>query len=254
MASTAARLSIQSVSKTFTSPKMPDFKAVEDITLDVNDNEFLVVLGPGHCGKTVLLNIVAGLLAPTSGQAILDGAPIDGPHPEIGMVFQKLALMPWKTVIENVEIGPKFAGVDMKTRRERAAYYIDLVGLKGFEDAYPSQLSGGMKQRVGIARAYTNNPSILLMDEPFGQLDAQTRYAMEQEIHRIWEQEKRTVIFVTNNIEEAVYLGDRIVLLSECPARVKQIYEIDIPHPRDIMDPEFMRIRERISENTDLAI
>ncbi len=254
MENKATRLSIRNVSKTFTSRKQPPFKALENISLDVRDNEFLVVLGPGHCGKTVLLNIVAGLEEQTSGQVVLDGAVMGGPDPSIGMVFQKLALMPWKTVMQNVEIGPKFSGVAARERREKAAYYINLVGLKGFEDHYPNQLSGGMKQRVGIARAYTNNPSILLMDEPFGQLDAQTRYAMEQEIHRIWEHEKRTVIFVTNNIEEAVYLGDRIVLLSECPARVKEIYDLNLPHPRNMMDPEFLRIREIISDNTDLAI
>ncbi|MCL2001715.1 MAG: ABC transporter ATP-binding protein [Planctomycetes bacterium] len=254
MAGQAARLSIRNVSKVFDGKKGARFQAIEDISLEVRDNEFLVVLGPGHCGKTVLLNIVAGLESPTSGQVVLDGEVMDGPDPSVGMVFQKLALMPWKTVLQNVEIGPKFAGVGRKERREKASYFINLVGLKGFEDHYPHQLSGGMKQRVGIARAYANNPAILLMDEPFGQLDAQTRYAMEQEIHRIWEQERRTVIFVTNNIEEAVYLGDRIVLLSECPAKVKEIYEVSLPHPRNMMAAEFLRIREVISDNTDLAI
>lgn len=254
MALKTNRLSIEGVSKSFTGKNSPDFEAVGDITLEVQDNEFLVILGPGHCGKTVLLNIVAGLERPTSGRVLLDGEPMDGPNPGIAMVFQKLALMPWKTVMENVEIGPKLAGVPVKERRERAAHYLELVGLTGFENHYPSQLSGGMKQRVGIARAYANDPSILLMDEPFGQLDAQTRYSMEKEIHRIWEQEKRTVIFVTNNIEEAVFLGDRIVLLSECPARIKEIYPIDLPHPRDMMDPAFLRLREVISNNTDLAI
>lgn len=254
MAAATTRLSIRNVSKVFTRQSKPTFKAVDDVSLDVKDNEFLVLLGPGHCGKTVLLNIVAGLEEPTSGSIILDGVPMDGPDPSIGMVFQKLGLMPWKTIMQNVEIGLKFAGENIKSRREKAAYYLDLVGLNGFENHYPHQLSGGMKQRAGIARAYTNNPSILLMDEPFGQLDAQTRYAMEKEIHRIWEREKRTVLFVTNNIEEAVYLGDRIVLLSECPARVKHIYDIDLPHPRDMMAPEFLHIREVISDNTDLAI
>jgi NitT/TauT family transport system ATP-binding protein/sulfonate transport system ATP-binding protein len=170
------------------------------------------------------------------------------------MVFQKLALMPWKTVMGNVEFGPQIAGVDKVTRRKTAQKYIDLVGLTGFEKSYPNQLSGGMKQRVGIARAYATNPEILLMDEPFGQLDAQTRYAMEEEIQRIWEQEKRTIIFVTNNIEEAVYLGDRIILLSECPATVKEIYDVNLPRPRDTIDPEFLRIRKEVSENTDLAL
>jgi len=228
--------------------------AVSDVSLEVYDNEFLVLLGPGHCGKSVLLNIVGGLEKPVAGNLYLDGEKLSGSDKRISMVFQKLALMPWKTVMANVEFGPEIAGVDKATRRKTAQKYIDLVGLTGFEKSYPNQLSGGMKQRVGIARAYTNNPEILLMDEPFGQLDAQTRYAMEEEIQRIWQQEKRTIIFVTNNIEEAVYLGDRIILLSECPATVKQIYDINLPRPRNTIDPEFLRIRKEVSENTDLAL
>ncbi|MBE6831158.1 ABC transporter ATP-binding protein [Clostridium sp. KNHs216] len=230
------------------------FDAVSDISLDVYDNEFLVILGPGHCGKSVLLNIIGGLEKSVEGNTYLDGEKLVGSDKRIGMVFQKLALMPWKTVMGNVEFGLQMAGVNKDIRRETAQKYIDLVGLKGFEKSYPNQLSGGMKQRVGIARAYTNNPEILVMDEPFGQLDAQTRYSMEEEVQRIWQQEKRTVIFVTNNIEEAVYLGDRIVLLSECPATVKEIYDIDLPRPRDTIDPKFLSIRKEISENTDLAL
>ena len=228
--------------------------AVSDVSIDVYDNEFLVILGPGRCGKSILLNIIGGLEKPISGNLYLDGEKLQGSDKRISMVFQKLALMPWKTVMGNVEFGPQLAGVDKETRRKTAQKYIDLVGLTGFEKAYPNQLSGGMKQRVGIARAYANNPEILLMDEPFGQLDAQTRYAMEEEIQRIWQTEKRTIIFVTNNIEEAVYLGDRIILLSECPATVKQIYDVNLPRPRDTIHPEFLRIRKEVSENTDLAL
>ncbi len=228
--------------------------AVSDVSIDVYDNEFLVILGPGRCGKSVLLNIIGGLEKPISGNLYLDGEKLQGSDKRISMVFQKLALMPWKTVMGNVEFGPQLAGVDKETRRKTAQKYIDLVGLTGFEKAYPNQLSGGTKQRVGIARAYANNPEILLMDEPFGQLDAQTRYAMEEEIQRIWQTEKRTIIFVTNNIEEAVYLGDRIILLSECPATVKQIYDVNLPRPRDTIHPEFLRIRKEVSENTDLAL
>lgn len=230
------------------------FDAVQDVNFDVYDSEFLVLLGPGYCGKTVLLNILSGLEAPVEGKVRLDGEEITGSDPRIGMVFQKTSLLPWKTVMENVEVGPKMAGVPKEERRKTAQKYIDLVGLQGFEKSYPSQLSGGMKQRVGIARAYTNSPEILLMDEPFGALDAQTRYAMEEEIQKIWQSEKRTIIFVTNNIEEAVYLGDRIVLLSNRPAHVKAIYDIDLPRPRDTVSEEFLRIRKEISENTDLAL
>ena len=162
--------------------------------------------------------------------------------------------MPFKTVMENVELGLKFSGMDKKKRREICQKYIDLVGLQGFENSYPNALSGGMKQRVGIARAYANNPKLLIMDEPFGALDAQTRYSMQNEVLRIWEQEKRTVIYVTNNIEEAIYLGTRIVLLSKCPASVKAEYTIDLPRPRDMVSDEFMNLRTKISENTDLSV
>jgi NitT/TauT family transport system ATP-binding protein len=228
--------------------------AVVNISLDVYDNEFLVLLGPGHCGKSVLLNIIGGLETQVGGNKYLDGEKLVGNDKRIGMVFQRLGLMPWKTVMGNVELGPQIAGVDKATRRKTAQKYIDLVGLTGFEKSYPNELSGGMKQRVGIARAYTNNPEILLMDEPFGQLDAQTRYAMQEEIQRVWQQEKRTIIFVTNNIEEAVYLGDRIILLSQCPATVKQIYDLKLARPRNTIDPEFLRIRKEVSDNTDLAL
>ena len=156
--------------------------------------------------------------------------------------------------MENTEIGPKWRGVPKKERRAKAQAFLELVGLKGFEKSYPAQLSGGMKQRVGIARAYTNDPEILIMDEPFGALDAQTRYSMEEEVARIWQQEKRTVIFVTNNIEEACYLGDRIILFSERPAQIKEIYVNDLPRPRDMVSDEFMKLRTTISDNTDLAI
>lgn len=242
------RLHIDSLRKEFQG-KDGSTLVVDNVSLDVYDNEFLVLLGPGHCGKTVFLNIMAGLEKPTSGEIFLDGEPLQGNDPRIGMVFQKWSLLPWKTVMENTEIGPKFRGVDKTTRRAKAQEYLNLVGLQGFENAYPSQLSGGMKQRVGIARAYTNDPEILIMDEPFGALDAQTRYAMEEEVIKIWQKEKRTVIFVTNNIEEAVYLGDRIVLFSERPARIKEIYKNDLPRPRDMISPEFMRLRGTISDN-----
>ena len=229
--------------------------AVENVSLEVYDNEFLVLLGPGHCGKTVLLNIIGGLERPVTGQFSIDGEVIHGSDKRISMVFQKLALMPWKTVMQNVEFGLEVAGIPKQERLATAQKYIDLVGLTGFEKSYPHELSGGMKQRVGIARAYTNNPEILLMDEPFGQLDAQTRYAMEEEVLRIWEKEKRTIIFVTNNIEEAVFLADRIILLSNCPANVKEIYDLSgLPRPRNTTSPEFLRIRAEISDNTDLAL
>ena len=247
------RMEINGISKTFFSDK-GYFTAIKDVGFDVNDGEFLVILGPGRCGKTVLLNIIAGLEQQTEGKVVYNGREWKGVNPEISMVFQKLALMPFKTVMENVELGLKFRGMSKGQRREIAQHYIELVGLKGFEKSYPTQLSGGMKQRVGIARAYAADPKLLIMDEPFGQLDAQTRYQMQEEILRIWEKEKRTVIFVTNNIEEACYLGDRIILLSDCPATVKEVYPISIPRPRDMVSEEFLKLRTVISDNTDLAI
>lgn len=228
--------------------------AVSNVSLDVYDNEFVVILGPGQCGKSVLLNIIGGLEKPVEGNKYLDGEKFVGSDNRISMVFQKLALMPWKTVMGNVEFGLRMSGMEKKKRHEISQKYIDLVGLKGFEKSYPNQLSGGMKQRVGIARAYANNPEILLMDEPFGQLDAQTRLVMQEEIQRIWQQEKRTIVFVTNNIEEAIYLGDRIILLSNRPATIKEIYDINLPRPRDTISQEFLKIRKEISDNTDLAL
>lgn len=247
------RMKVENVSKTFFGAK-DYFTAIEDVSLDVCDGEFLVVLGPGRCGKTVLLNIMSGLEPQTEGKIIYDGKEWKGLNPEIGMVFQKLALMPFKTVIQNVELPLKFKGVEKAKRREVARHYIKLVGLEGFENYYPKQLSGGMQQRVGIARAYTADPKLLIMDEPFGKLDAQTRYQMQEDLLKIWEQEKRTVIFVTNNIEEACYLGDRIILLSDCPAKVKEVYPIDMQRPRDMVSKEFLDLRTVISDNTDLSI
>ena len=247
------RMEIRNLSKTFFSKK-GYFTAIDNVSFDVYDGEFLVILGPGHCGKTVMLNIIAGVEDATEGQIIYNGKEWKGLNPEIGMVFQKLALMSFKTVIENVELALKFRGMKKEERREIARHYIKLVGLEGFEDYYPRQLSGGMQQRVGIARAYAADPKLLIMDEPFGKLDAQTRYKMQEDLLKMWEQEKRTVIFVTNNIEEACYLGDRIILLSDCPARVKEVYPIDIPRPRDMVSREFLELRTVISDNTDLSI
>lgn len=170
------------------------------------------------------------------------------------MVFQRYALFPWKTVEHNVAFGLAVRGVPLKERLAKARHYIKMVGLEGFERAYPAQLSGGMKQRVSIARAYANDPDILLMDEPFGALDAQTRYAMEQELRTIWEKERRTVLFVTNNIEEAIYLGDRVVVMSALPGRVKTEYAIDIPAPRNYTDPAFLALRKKVSDDTELVL
>ena len=229
-------------------------QVLKDIDFQVAENEFLVLFGPGQCGKTTLLNILAGLELPTSGAVVDHGQQVSAPSPERGVVYQKTALFPWLTVMGNVEFGPKVCKKSKKERKQTADHYIDLVGLKGFEKSFPSQLSGGMRQRVGIARAYSNNPDILLMDEPFGHLDAQTRYMMEDELQRIWQKEKRTVVFVTNNIEEALFLADRIILMTNCPSMIKKQYVIDLPHPRNYVDPEFLRLRQEITDNMDKSL
>ncbi|MDC7232840.1 MAG: ABC transporter ATP-binding protein [Spirochaetales bacterium] len=225
---------------------------LDDINLAIEENEFLVLFGAGQCGKTTLLKMLAGLESITDGQIVIEDKPLVGMDPRVGMVYQTTALFPWLTVMGNVEFGPKARGVSKKERREKAQYYIDLVGLNSFEKHFPVMLSGGMQQRVGIARAYCNDPEIILMDEPFGHLDAQTRYMMEEEVEKIWEKEKRTVIFVTNNIEEALYLADRIVILTECPAKIKKEYKIDLPRPRNLVSPDFLELREEISALVEL--
>lgn len=249
------RVSLEHVSKSFVKGKSAaPTKVVDDVSFDVRDGEFLVLLGPGRCGKSVLLNIIAGLIPADSGAVYLDGKPVLEPNPSMGMVFQKIGLLPWLNVMDNVTFGPKNRGEAKETYLPRAQKYIDMVGLTGFERHYPYQLSGGMKQRAGIARAYANEPKILIMDEPFGALDAQTRYSMQNELMSIWLREKRTILFVTNNLEEALLLGDRIILFTNCPARCKRVYEIDMPRPRDTMDRRFLDLRRAISENMDLAL
>lgn len=226
-------------------------EVIQDFSLSVKENEFVVLFGPGQCGKTTLINLIAGLEQVSSGEVIVDDKNVEGPGADRGVVYQTTALFPFCTVMGNVEFGPKSRGIDKKTRRERAKYFIDLVGLDGFEKSYPNQLSGGMRQRVGIARAYCNDPKVMLMDEPFGHLDAQTRYMMEEELEKIWQKEKRTVVFVTNNIEEAIYLADRIILLTNCPTRIKAEYKVNLQRPRSYVDPEFLRLRKEILDNTE---
>ncbi len=246
-------ISLNHVYKEFDTPNGV-FKVIEDLDIKVKENEFLVLFGPGQCGKTTILNLIAGFEPVTSGSITVNGEKVTKPGPDRGMVFQTTALFPWLRVIENVEYGPKMRGVPRKERRERAQHFINLVGLEGFENSYPIKLSGGMKQRVGIARAYCNEPLVMLLDEPFGHLDAQTRYLMQEELIRIWQSEKRTVIFVTNNIEEAVYLADRILVLRNCPTGVKAEYEINLPRPRSYTDPEFLRLRREINDVVDRTL
>ena len=249
------KIECRNISKVFIQKGKQRVHVLEDISLEVMHNEFLVILGPGQSGKTTLLRIIAGLETPTSGQVLVDGKEVTGPGQDRGLVFQSYMLFFWRTVMGNVEIGLKLRGVSKKKRREIAQHYINLVGLQGFEKHYPHQLSGGMKQRVGIARAYANNPEIMLLDEPFGQLDAQTRMFMEKETERIWQTEKKTVIFVTNNIDEAIYLGDRIVTLKDkLPGRMDAIYDVPLPRPREHTDLEFVKLRQEITDRSELVL
>lgn len=227
---------------------------VDDVTLSVRENELLVLFGPGQCGKSTMINCMAGLESVTGGTVKVDGKLVTKPGPDRGVVYQRMALFPWLTVMGNVEYGPKVRGIPKKERRELAQHYIDLVGLTGFEDRFPNQLSGGMQQRVGIARAYCNEPKVLFMDEPFGHLDAQTRYLMQEDLMKIWEKEKRTIVFVTNNIEEAIYLADRIVVMTNCPTNIKKEYPVNLARPRDYVDPAFLSLREEISAIVDKSL
>lgn len=241
------KMSCYNLEKTFPT-QAGSFQVLKDLSFDVQENEFLVIFGPGQCGKTTLLYMLAGLENCTSGQILHNGNPVKQPDPSRAVVYQTMALFPWMTVWNNVGFGPKVRKIDKEIRDKNIQRFIDLVGLTGFEKSYPIQLSGGMKQRVGIARAYCSDPDVLLMDEPFGHLDAQTRYMMQEALEQIWESEKRTVVFVTNNIEEALYLADRIILMTDCPSRIKEEYKIDLPRPRNLMDKKFLLLRKEITE------
>ncbi|OLN28296.1 Urea carboxylase-related ABC transporter, ATPase protein [Desulfovibrio sp. DV] len=250
------KIACDAVSMTFIQKGVQRVPVLRDVSMEVFDQEFLVILGPGQCGKTTLLRIIAGLETPSSGEIRLDGAPIDGPGTDRGLVFQSYMLFPWKTVLGNVTVGLDMnPALTPEERRVEAKRCIDLVGLSGFEKYYPHQLSGGMKQRVGLARAFSMQPKVMLMDEPFGQLDAQTRFFMEQETERIWLSQKRTTLFVTNNIDEALLLGDRIVTMEgKLPGQVKASYRVDLPRPRDPMDIRFLQLRQEITDAQELTL
>ena len=250
---TSPIIKCSNVVKSYTNLKGEHQEVIGGIDLDVSENEFVVLFGPGQCGKTTMINLISGLEQADSGTITVNNKVVDSPGSERGVVYQNINLFPWLTTMENVEYGPKIRGVRKEERRKKAQYYIDLVGLGGFEKAYPVKLSGGMKQRVGIARAYCNEPEVMLMDDPFGALDALTRYLMQEELEKIWQTEKRTVVFVTNNIEEALYLADRIVVMSNCPAKIKAEYRINLPRPRDYVDPEFLRLRKEITSIVDIT-
>ncbi|MDR1462713.1 MAG: ABC transporter ATP-binding protein [Azoarcus sp.] len=224
----SVKLKLQNVRKTFYSRhKEEDFIAVNNVSLEVNSGEFMVIVGPSGCGKSTLLDLLAGLSKPTGGQILLDGRPIEGPSLDRGVVFQQYALFPWLTAQGNIEFGLEAKGVSPAERRETARHFLDLVGLSGFGKHHPHELSGGMKQRVAIARSLAYEPDVLLMDEPFAALDAQTRETLQDELLRIWKSSGKTVVFITHGIDEAVYLGQRVAVMSSRPGYIKQV--IDIP-------------------------
>ncbi len=243
----SSMIEVKNVRKLFINEEGEKNEVLKNVNFHVDKNEFVVIFGPGQCGKTTLLNIIAGLEEATDGEVLKMGETVSGPGSDRAVVFQDILLFPWLTVMQNVEYSMKVRGMDSRMRREEARKYIDLVGLNGFEKAYPVQISGGMKQRVGIARAYCTKPDVMLMDEPFGALDAQTRYLMQDEVIRISSTEKRTVVFVTNNVEEAIYLADRIIIMTDCPSTVLKDIKIDLPRPRSYVDPEFLSLRKEIS-------
>jgi NitT/TauT family transport system ATP-binding protein len=244
----SARISVQGVTKTF-DLSGKEFVALDNVSLDIANNEFVTVVGPSGCGKSTLMNVLAGLDEPTSGQAIVDGKVVSGPGPERGVIFQQYALFPWLTVRKNVEFGLKTAGLGAKERREKAEHFIEMVGLSQFADALPKMLSGGMKQRCAIARAYAVDPTILLMDEPFGALDALTRVKLQEQLLDTWSQEKRTVVFITHDVDEAVFLANRVVVMAARPGRIFDIIDVDLPYPRTEemrLSPEFTALRNRV--------
>jgi NitT/TauT family transport system ATP-binding protein len=242
-------LSLKNLRKTYFDPYAgSQVTAVQDVSLDVEQGEFVSVVGPSGCGKTTILNMIAGFIPYTGGEILIDGNLVKGPGPDRGVVFQSFALFPWKTVLENVGFGPKMRGVPKDERDRTAREYLALAGLSHAADRYPNELSGGMQQRVGVVRALANNPAVLLMDEPFASVDAQTRMTLQEELTRIWQERKPTVIFTTHDVAEAVFLANRVVVLSK--GRVLDQIKVDLPRPRVwdqlIEDETFKRLSAQV--------
>ncbi len=242
------KISFRNVSKSFPL-KGGDFLALDRVDLDIADREFVTVVGPSGCGKSTLMSMAAGLTEPGTGDILLDGAPVAGPGPDRGVIFQQYALFPWLSVRKNVEFGLKLMNLPPEERKRRAEHAIELVGLSDFADALPKTLSGGMKQRCAIARAYAVDPQVLLMDEPFGALDALTRVQLQDQLLDTWSRERRTVMFITHDVDEAVYLANRVVVMAARPGRIHRVIDVDLPYPRTEevrLSPEFSRIRNEV--------
>ena len=245
----AVKVKIDNVVKTYNTRQGGEMVALNGVSMDILENQFVCVVGPSGCGKSTLLNIIAGLHEATSGDVYVDDKKVEGPGPERGVVFQQYALFPWLTVEKNVQFGLKLKGLSSKDAAAEAQKYIEMVDLSAFAKAYPKELSGGMKQRVAIARAYAVNPQVLLMDEPFGALDAQTRAQLQSDLLQTWEKEKKTCFFITHDVDEAVFLAQKVVIMGARPGRIKEVVDINIPHPRDQktkISPEFLEIKNYI--------
>jgi ABC-type nitrate/sulfonate/bicarbonate transport system ATPase subunit len=244
------KVSFRGISMTFRRQGEP-LLVLDDVDLDVPEGEFVCLVGPSGCGKSTLLNIVGGFLRPTRGEVVIDGERVRGPDPRRVFVFQERGVFPWLTVEGNIGFGLR--GLPRDEQARRIAHYVSLVGLAGFERSYPSELSGGMKQRVEVARALAVQPDVLYLDEPFGALDSITRLQMRQELLRIWEAERRTILFVTHDIEEALQLADRIVVLSARPGRIRRIVDVDLPRPRDLSSARYIALRDDLFDEIGLA-
>ncbi|VUT24399.1 MAG: Trehalose/maltose import ATP-binding protein MalK [Candidatus Methanolliviera sp. GoM_oil] len=243
------KLSIEGVSKRF-----KDKLVLEKLDIDIMDGEFVCVVGPSGCGKTTLLRIIAGLEEPSEGNILLDGGKINGPSPDRGMIFQEYSLFPWKTVRKNVSFGLEIDNMPREEINRTVEKYIKMVGLSGFEEHYPKEISGGMKQRVAIARALAKDPFVFLMDEPFGSLDAQTRNMLQDELLEIWEKTQKTIVFVTHSVDEALYIGDRVVVMSANPGRITRIIDVGVERPRERTDLKIMRERKEILDLLEVEL
>jgi NitT/TauT family transport system ATP-binding protein len=243
------RVSVRSVSRRYHAgfgAKATEFYALQNVSLDIREGEFLTLVGPSGCGKSTLLNLIAGFETPDSGEVLFENKPVTGAGPDRLVLFQDPGLFPWLTVQQNVEFGMKVAGVSKAERRERAAHYLEMVHLRKFRRSFPFQLSGGMKQRCAIARALAVEPRMLLMDEPFAALDPRTRDLLHLELQRLWIETKKTIVFVTHSVEEAVRLADRVVVMASQPGRIRNVLPVSLPHPRDFLNPALVDLRAMI--------
>ncbi|MEG2017694.1 MAG: ABC transporter ATP-binding protein [Clostridium sp.] len=239
-------ITLKNVRKEFITGKGNKVAALGNVNLSVPESEFVCILGPSGCGKSTMLRIIAGLESATEGEVIYRGKPITGAHKEIGMVFQNYSLMPWLNVRDNIALGLNFAGIGKKERLEQAEYYMEMIHMQEFAKAFPYELSGGMQQRVAIARALANDPDVLLMDEPFGALDAYTRIVLQQELLSIWEKHKKTILFVTHSVDEAIYLSDRVVFMAPKPSRIEKEFLIDMSRIRQRNNPRYGELTEEM--------